>query len=80
MCSYTSSLMSKTSVGARISCSLRMSSKLHTVALGLCGLLITMARVFGPMAALILSKSGLKVPGASGTRTAVPPASSMLGT
>ena len=34
----------------------------------------------GVMAALILAKSGRKVPGVSGTRTALPPASSMLGT
>ncbi len=50
------------------------------VALGLCGLLMRMARVRGVMAALILAKSGRKVPGVSGTRTALPPARSMLGT
>jgi hypothetical protein len=57
-----------------------MSSRVQTVALGLCGLLIRMARVLGVMAAAILSKSGRKVPGVSGTRTTVPPARSMLGT
>ena len=39
-----------------------------------------MARVRGVSAAAILSKSGRKVPGVSGTRTTMPPASSMLGT
>ena len=79
MCSYTSSLISSTWVGARISCSRSMSASLHTVALGLCGELINMARVRGVMAALMRSKSGRKLPGVSGTRTTVPPASSMLG-
>jgi hypothetical protein len=60
MCSYTSSLISSTSVGARISCSLRMSASVQTVALGLCGLLTMMARVRGVRAAVILSKSGRK--------------------
>ena len=72
--------MSRISVGASRSCSWRMSPSLQVVALGLCGLLMMMARVRGVMAALILSKSGRKVPGVSGTRTATPPASAMLGT
>ena len=80
MCSYTSSLMSSTSVGASNSCRVCMSCALQTVALGLCGLLMIRARVRGVRAALILPKSGRKVPGARGTRTALPPASSMLGT
>ena len=79
MCSYTSSLMSKMLVGASKSCSLSISSRLQTMALGLCGELTMMARVLGVMAAAILSKSGRKVPGVSGTRTATPPAMSMLG-
>jgi hypothetical protein len=57
-----------------------MSASLHTVPLGLCGELMTIARVLLVMAAPILSKSGRNVPGVSGTRTATPPASSMLGT
>ncbi len=57
-----------------------MSARLQMVALGLCGLLIRMARVRGLIAAPILSKSGRKLPGVSGTRTGMPPASSMLGT
>ena len=52
----------------------------HTVALGLCGLLISRARVLPLIAAAILSKSGRKLPGVSGTRTTMPPANSMLGT
>lgn len=34
----------------------------------------------GVMAAAILAKSGRNVPGVNGTRTAMPPANSMLGT
>ncbi|MNT62160.1 hypothetical protein D3C72_1998540 [compost metagenome] len=68
------------SVEASRSSSWRISSAVQMVALGLCGLLMRMARVRGVIAALILPKSGRKVPGVSGTRTALPPASSMLGT
>jgi hypothetical protein len=57
-----------------------MSWRDHTVPLGLCGLLMRMARVRGVMACAISAKSGRKVPGVSGTRTTTPPASSMLGT
>jgi hypothetical protein len=42
---------------------LRMSAAVHTVPLGLCGLLTMMARVRGVRAAAILSKSGRNVPG-----------------
>ena len=80
MCSYTSSLITKTSVGASRSCSCCISARVQTVPLGLCGVLIMIARVRGESAAAILAKSGRKVPGTSGTRTTVPPASSMLGT
>ena len=80
MCSYTSSLISSVSVGASSSCSLSISSRDQTVALGLCGELTRIARVLLFRAAAILPKSGRKVPGVSGTRTTVPPASSMLGT
>jgi hypothetical protein len=59
---------------------LRISSSVQTVALGLCGVLMMIARVRGLSAAAILSKSGRKVPGTSGTRTTLPPARSMLGT
>ena len=52
----------------------------HTVALGLCGLLMTIARVLGVSAAPMRSKSGRNLPGVNGTRTTVPPASSMFGT
>jgi hypothetical protein len=41
---------------------------------------MTMARVRGDSAAAILSKSGRKLPGVSGTRTTRAPVSSMLGT
>ena len=58
----------------------RISASLQMVALGLCGLLMMSRRVRGVMAAEILAKSGRKVPGVSGTRTATPPASSILGT
>ncbi|MCY1560949.1 hypothetical protein D9M68_981480 [compost metagenome] len=57
-----------------------MSAALQTMPLGLCGLLIISARVRGDKAAAMASKSGRKLPGVSGTRTATPPASSMLGT
>ena len=80
MCSYTSSLMTRTLVGASSSSSRRMSSGDQTVPLGLFGLLMMMARVLELRAAPILSKSGRKVPGVSGTRTTVAPVSSMLGT
>ena len=69
MCSYTSSLITSTSVGASRSCRRSISSRVQTVALGLCGELTMMARVRGVSAAAILSKSGRKVPGVSGTRT-----------
>ena len=80
MCSYTSSLISTMLVGANKSCSRRISASFHTMPLGLCGLLMTMARVREVMAAAIASKSGRKVPGTSGTRTTTPPANSILGT
>ena len=48
-----------------------MSARDQTVPLGLCGVLMMMARVRGVMAAAIASKSGRKVPGVSGTCTAV---------
>ena len=80
MCSYTSSLMSRTLVGAKMSCNRRMSASLHTVPLGLCGLLMMIARVRSVMAEAMASKLGRKLPGTKGTRTTRPPASSMLGT
>jgi hypothetical protein len=80
MCSYTSSAITNTSVGASRSSSLRISGAVQMVALGLCGVFTMMARVRGESAAAILSKSGRNVPGVSGTRTTLPPASSMLGT
>ena len=49
------------------------------VPLGLCGLLMTSTRVRGDRAAAMRSKSGRKLPGVSGTRTTVPPASSVAG-
>jgi hypothetical protein len=52
----------------------------QTVALGLCGVLTMMARVLRRDRRGDLREVGRKVPGASGTRTTVPPASSMLGT
>ena len=67
-------------MGASSSSSVRMSSAVHTVALGLCGVLMINRRVRGVMAAAILAKSGRKLPGVSGTRTTTPPASAMLGT
>ena len=72
--------MSSTLVGANSACRRSISWSVQTMPLGLCGELIRMARVLGVMAALIWSKSGRKVPGVSGTRTVVPPASAMLGT
>jgi len=57
-----------------------MSAADQTMPLGLCGLLMRMARVRGDSAAAILSQSGRKLPGTSGTRTTLAPASSMLGT
>ena len=57
-----------------------MSAGDQTVPLGLCGVLMMSRRVRGVSAAAILAKSGAKLPGVSGTRTAVAPASSMLGT
>ena len=80
MCSYTSSLSNSTSVGANMSCRRSISVAVHTVAVGLCGLLMRMARVLLLIAALILSKSGRNVPGVNAMRTTAPPASSMLGT
>ena len=80
MCSYTSSEISSTLVGASSSSSVRMSASVHTVALGLCGVLTMMRRVRGVSAAAILPKSGRKLPGVSGTRTTTPPANSILGT
>ena len=80
MCSYTSSLITSVSVGASRSCRRSISSRVHTVALGLCGELMMIARVRGDRAAALRSKSGRNVPGTSGTRTTTPPASSMLGT
>ena len=56
-----------------------MSSADQTVPVGLCGELMTIAFVFGPSAAAIRSKSGAKPGASSGTWTARPPASSMLG-
>ena len=46
-----------------------MSAADHTVALGLCGLLAIRSRVRGDRAAAMSPKSGLKLPGVSGTRT-----------
>ena len=56
------------------------SAACQMVPLGLCGLLMMRARVRGVNAAAILSKSGRKLPGVSGTRTTVAPVNSMLGT
>ena len=56
-----------------------MSARLQMVPLGLWGELMMMQRVRGVIAAAILSKSGRKVPGVKGTRTATPPASAILG-
>jgi hypothetical protein len=61
-------------------CRTLVLASVQRVALGLCGLLMISSRVRGVMAAAILAKSGLKLPGVSGTRTGTPPASSMLGT
>jgi hypothetical protein len=58
---------------------LHLGAALQTVALGLCGELTMIARVRGVIAAAIAAKSGRKLPGVSGTRTTVPPASSMFG-
>jgi hypothetical protein len=80
MCSYTSSLMTSTSVGASNSSRRRMSAADQMVALGLCGVLTMIARVRLVRAAAILPKSGRNVCGVSGTRTTAPPASSMFGT
>ena len=79
MCSYTSSLITNTSVGASRFCRASMSAWLHTVPLGLCGVLMMMARVLGVSAAAIFAKSGRNVPGVKGTRTTTPPANTMLG-
>jgi len=72
--------MSSASVGRRISARRSRSALRQTVALGLCGVLTRIARVRGPTARAIASKSGRKLPACSATRTTVPPASSMLGT
>ncbi|MOA60944.1 hypothetical protein D3C78_1859630 [compost metagenome] len=66
-------------MGASSSSSVRISSAVHTVALGLCGVLMISSRVRGVIAAAIFAKSGRKVRGVSGTRTATPPARRMLG-
>jgi hypothetical protein len=66
-------------VGASNSARRCISAAVHAVALGLCGEFTIRARVRGVTAAAMASKSGLKLPGVSGTRTTVPPASSMLG-
>jgi hypothetical protein len=79
MCSYTSSLMTTTSVGRSSSARRAMSSPDQTVPLGLCGELTMIALVFAPSAAPMRSKSGRNVPGRSGTWTVRPPASSTLG-
>ncbi|MNT44590.1 hypothetical protein D3C72_1811240 [compost metagenome] len=67
-------------MGASRSSSCCISCAVQVVPLGLCGVLISIKRVLGVMAAAILPKSGRKVLGVSGTRTGTPPASSMLGT
>jgi hypothetical protein len=58
-----------------------MSASLQTVPLGLCGELMTIARVLpGEGGADLVEVGAERLPGVSGTRTAMPPASSMLGT
>jgi hypothetical protein len=56
-----------------------MSSCDQQVPLGLCGELMTIARVRGESAAAMRSKSGANVPGVSGTCTGVAPARTMFG-
>ena len=67
------------SVGASSAASRCISAAVQTVALGLCGEFSSIALVRGVIAAAMAAKSGRKLPGVSGTRTTLAPASSMFG-